>query len=136
MATWTFCPSKMVPVNVPPEQASVMSMNGWNFSAKPSVPFQYSFKVTLYGLQWYTNAGTGLFDRTTNPTFNARAFEDFVRVHGLWKAFVFPHPHLGNIDCRFKTLPMVPPGLAYSDGLIDAFEVELIHHNPSYTAYD
>lgn len=132
MAVWDFCPSGMVPVTVPPEQQQQsIQFNGWTFSSKPNVPYQKGFKIMMHGLRWFLQTN-GLYDNTTSPTVNARRFEEFVQTHGTWKAFTFPHPHFGNLECRFKALPTVPPGIENSDGLIEPFEVELIHHNPGY----
>lgn len=132
MAVWDFVPNGMVVTNVAPEQAGNIEFNGWTFSAKPVVPWQYSFKIMLHGLMWFTNDSTGLYDNTTQPTVNARRFEEFVKTHGVHTAFTFPHPHLGNLECRFKTLPAVPAGMENAGGLIEAFEVELIHDNPAF----
>lgn len=133
--TWDYCPKGMVVENLPPDQNSgggmSISMNGWTFSSKPTVPYQYSFKVTLHGLKWFLQAND-LYDNTSSPTVNARRFEEFVKTNGLWDNFVFPHPHLGSINCRFKVLPLIPRAEPNSNGLIPAFEVELVHHDPSY----
>lgn len=129
--TWDFCPKGLVVENIPPEQPAGMSMNGWNFSSKPTVPYQFTFKVTLHGLNWFL-ANNSTYDAMTLPTINAARFEKFIRDHGTWDDFAFPHPHLGTVQCRFKNLPMVPRGLPNSYGLIEAFEVELVHHNPAY----
>lgn len=131
--TWDFCPNGMVVRNRPPgESHKSMDMNGWNFSSKPNQPYQLSFVVMLHGMTWYTQSN-GLYDVTTAPTVNARRFEQFVQAQGTHSSFTFPHPHLGSITCRFKSLPEVPPGIPNSNGLIEAFEVELVHHNPAYS---
>lgn len=131
MATWDFVPKHMVVENLPPEQAKGLSMNGWFFSAKPNVPWQYKFKVTVNGLQWFLN-NDGSYNDGTNGPINARRFEQFVVDHGLWKVFDFPHPHFGTIQCRFSNLPAVPKGEVNANGVIAPFEVELVHHNPSF----
>lgn len=109
-----------------------MDMNGWNFGSKPTQPYQLRFTVIVHGLTWFLQSG-GLYDTTTSPTINARRFEQFVQARGTWDAFTFPHPHLGSISCRFASLPEVPLGIPNSGGLIEAFEVELVHHNPAYS---
>lgn len=129
--TWDFCLKTLVVENLPPQQGGGMSMNGWSFSSKPNVPYQYIFKVTVQDLRWYLQSN-GLYDNTTDTTRNARRFEEFVRTNGNWDAFDFPHPHLGTIKCKFKNLPAVPKAIPNSGGLIDAFEVELIHDNPAF----
>lgn len=122
----------MVPrTQAPPAQGKGMSMNGWFFSSKPNVPFQKSFIVRLQGMHWYLKNG-GLFDISHNPRYNARRLELFYEQVGCWDHFEFPHPHLGTITCRFKEPLEIPESLVNADGLIDAFEVQLIHHNPGY----
>lgn len=135
MPTFTFAPSRNVPVTLPRDNggATVMSMNGWQFTSKPTTPYQRKFKVTLHGMRWYLNATTGLYDTTTNPTFNARALEIFYEQNEQWNPFVFPHQHFGNLDCRFAAPLQVPEAIPNSNGLIAPFEMTLIHHNPGYT---
>jgi len=132
MDTFNFCPNSMVPKILPPEPTSVVSMNGWQATSKPSIPYQKRFSVMLHGLRWYTNPTTGLFDVTTNPTLNARLLEVFYETHQTWDPFFWNHPHLGQMTCRFFSSVQVPPGKENSGGFIDAFEIQLIHHNPSF----
>lgn len=106
-------------------------MNGWYFSSRPSVPYQKSFVVKLQGMYWYLQPN-GLYNHSVNPEFNARRLELFYEQNGTWDSFDFPHPHLGMIRCRFKEPVKVPEAIPNSDGFIDAFEVQLVHHNPGY----
>jgi len=131
MAVFDFCPNRLVAETLPPEPVAGMSMNGWQFSSKPKVPFQQSFKVTLHGLTWYLQSN-GLYDSTTNLTFNARRFELFYQAHGTWDEFSWTHPHLGALSVKFKTAVAVPKALVNSSGLIEAFEIMLINSNPGY----
>lgn len=132
MDRFDFCPERMVPKTLPPETSGKsVSMNGWSFSSKPNVPYQKSFNVKLNGMTWYL-AGNGLFDSVTNPKFNARRLEEFYEKHGTWDPFEFPHPHFGMLICRFKTPVTVPEAMVNSDGLIEGFEVQLVHHNPGF----
>lgn len=129
---WDFCPKYMVPRTVaPPAQGKGMSMNGWFFSSKPNVPFQKSFVVKLQGMYWRLGSN-GLYDPYIDPCYNARRLELFYEQNGCWDNFEFPHPHLGVITCRFKEPLEIPVAIPNSGGLIDAFEVQLIHHNPGY----
>lgn len=130
--TWDFVPNGLVVENTPPEQQGNIQFNGWTFSAKPVVPYQMGFLVTLHGLQWFLQSN-GLYDDTTSPTINARRFEEFVQSHGVWSPFTFPHPHLGSQQVRFRNLPKIPKAIENSNGVIEAFEVELIQHNPGYS---
>lgn len=133
MVSWDFVPNHMVVENLPPDQPSGFSMNGWYFTAKPTVPWQNKFKVTIHGLQWFL-LSDGKYDNTTHGPINARRFEEFVETHGKWRTFDFPHPHFGTLQARFSALPAVPKGDWNSNGVIPAFEVELVHHNPAFKA--
>ena len=129
---FNFCPGSLVPETLVPEQLSVMSLNGWTFSAKPNVPYQKSFKVTLHGLRWYLNAD-GTFDRLSDRQHNARVLEEFYEKNGTWDSFDWFHPHFGNLKVRFKALVQIPAAISNSGGLCNPLEITLIHHNPGYT---
>lgn len=130
--TFNFCPNSLVPELLPPEAPTLMTFNGWTFSSKPTTPFQSSWKVTLYGLQWYLNSD-GTFNLTTNPTRNAAALEKFYRDNQTWDNFAWKHPHIATtMQVRFKSPVIVPAAIPNSNGLCDAVEVYLIHHNPGY----
>lgn len=129
--TFDFAPDRHVPVTLPPEPMQTVSMNGWTFSAKPTVPYVRKFRLTLHGMRWYLQ-GNGLFDVTTNPSFNARRLEAFYEANGTWDNFAYAHPHFGTMQCRFASAVSIPEGLPNSGGLIDGFQVELIQHNPGY----
>lgn len=132
MNRWDFCPGLMVPRTKPPQLRQGMSMNGWNFSSRPSVPYQKTFVVKLQGMTWYLRDGTDLYDSSTNPELNARRFELFYEKVGTWDSFQFPHPHLGLLEARFAAAVEVPEAIPNSGGLIEGFDVTLIHHNPGY----
>lgn len=106
-------------------------MNGWFFSSKPRIPYQRKFRVTLHGLQWYTNL-SGTFDTVTNPTRNARLLEMFYEANQTWDNFAWQHPNLGLLQVRFSEPVSVPPGKDNSGGLIDPVEVMLVEYNPAY----
>lgn len=129
--TFSFCPGKNVPKTVPPAPGNIMSMNGWAFSARPSVPYVREFSVMLHGLRWFLHTD-GTFDSTTSATINARALEIFYETNGCWDNFAWAHPHFGTLQCRFKEPFTVEPALPNSGGRIAAFEIKLITHNPGY----
>ena len=130
--TFDFCPGRMVPTTKPPQvQGKGMSMNGWFFSSKPNVPYQKTFVVKLQGMKWYLQSN-GLYNIVLDPTFNARRLELFYEQNGTWDNFLFPHPHLGDIQCRFAEPVEIPAAIPNSDGLIEGFEIKLVHHNPGY----
>ncbi len=129
---FNFSLGRNVPETLPPEPMSGMSMNGWQFSSKPNVPYQRRFRVRLHGLRWYLDPTTELYDATINPNFNAHNLELFYARHQNWNFFEFPHQHLGTLLCKFQgpvTVPAAPMG---SGGWLDPVEVTLVHHNPGY----
>lgn len=127
METWSFAPNGMVPETLPRENSNVISMGGWQFSARPTSTMQRKFRVRLHGMKWFLqNGSAGLYDTTTSPSINARKLEEFYSNHEMWKTFIYPHPHLGNIVVRFASPLTVPAGAPNSYGLIEPFEVELV----------
>jgi hypothetical protein len=130
--TFDFCNTSRVAVELPPEEPQVKSMNGWTFVAKPKVPYQRQFKVTLTGMKWILTASGNALDTTTTPTVNAGRLLDFYRFHRMWDSFLYQHEYLGIIRVRFAKPLQIPEGIQNAGGKIDAFEVELIEHNPSY----
>lgn len=131
--TFNFSPERNVPETLPrAAPTTTMSTGGWQFVAKPSTPYQRKFKITLYGIEWYTNAD-GTYDFTTNPNFNARALERFYERNETWCPFIFKHQHFGDITVRFDQPLTVPAGGKNGGGLCGPIEMTLIHHNPGYT---
>ena len=134
METFNFAPNGTVPVTLPPDPMSGVSMNGWTFTSRPAVPYQKKFKVVLYGITWFTSSTTGLFDLTTKPTVNARLLELFYERNGVWNPFLWTHPHLGQLTVRFNAPLNVPEGMVDGGGLVDKVEMTFIHHNPGYSS--
>lgn len=131
--TFNFAPERNVPETLPRDGgANSVQLNGWTFTSRPTVPYQRRYKLTLHGMRWYTDQATGLWDVTTNPNFNARLLEQFYETHETWDPFNFPHQHFGTLLVRFNAPVTVPAGAANSGGLIPAFELQLIEHNPGY----
>lgn len=134
MAVFNFSPAHNVPETLPRDGwVTSMSLNGWQFSARPTTPYQRRFKVRLNSMQWYENED-GTFDKVTNYDNNARALEAFYEEHEMWKPFTFVHQHYGNLTCRFAAPVVVPAGEQNGGGFIKAVEVMLIQHNPGYGA--
>lgn len=125
-----FAPNSHFAVEIPPEEPSVVSFNGWDFAAKPSVPYRAKFKLQLSGMRWYLSGGA--LDTTTNPTMNAGRLLNFYKTNRRYGTFTYAHEYLGTITCRFAEPVQIPPGIPNSNGLTEAFEVTLIHHNPGY----
>jgi len=133
MDVFNFCPDRNVPETLPRDAPqTTMSMNGWQFSSRPTTPYQRKFKLTLHGLRWYLDPVTGLYNYTTDPLFNARALERFYESHETWAPFTLKHQHFGDLTARFATPLTVPAGEQNSGGFIKPVEVMFIHHNPGY----
>jgi len=129
---FNFCPDRLVPETIPPEPTAVTSMNGWEFSSRPTVPYRRKFKITLHGLQWYLNAD-GSYDEASNPQFNARKLELFYAAHQRWREFNWFHPHLGTLlAVKFSAPVTVPAGIPNSNGILNPLEITMIESNPGY----
>jgi hypothetical protein len=128
--TFDFAPNSHVAEEIPPEEAAATSMNGWEFTAKPSTPYRRKFKLTISGMRWRMG-GAGL-DVTTDPTMNAGRLLQFYQARRKWDTFTYNHEYLGTITCRFSEPLAIPKAIPNSNGLIPDFEVILIHHNPGY----
>lgn len=126
--TFDFCLDSRVAEVLAPEERDVTSLNGWDYTAKPNVPYRRKFQVTLEGLRWYPNG-----DALTDPRYNALRLEQFYTYHRKHVPFLFQHEYLGQLLVRFNSPLSVPKALPNSNGLCDALQVQLIHHNPSWT---
>lgn len=125
-----FCPNTRVAEELPPEAMRATTMNGWDFTSRPSIPYRPSFKVTLEGLVWYLNGNQ--LDVTRNPANNAGRLRNFYVEHLTWKTFDFNHEYLGLIVCRFASPVALPKALPDSGGLLPPVEVTIIQHSPGF----
>ena len=128
--TFDFCDTSRVIKETAPETPAGTDMNGWTFTSKPSVPYRRSFTVKLAGMRWYVSGGA--LDITTNPKKNIGRLLKFYRDNQRWGVFDLNHEYLGNILCQFAAPVNPPEGLPDSDGLVETFEVQLLHYNPGY----
>lgn len=131
MAEFDFCSGSRVIKEIGPEEPGVVSMNGWDFTARPVHPYRRTFIVKVYGMRWYVNTD-GTYDYTTDPTHNAARLLNFYKDNRLFGTFDLDHPNYGIVVCRFKSVVNIEPAIPNSDGEIDPFEVNLLHHNPGY----
>lgn len=99
--------------------------NSYVFSAPPTAPDQRTFTLKLNGLQYFVTTG-GLVDLTQSPERNAAVLEAFYVTHKLFQTFVFNHPVLGALDCKFNRPLEIPEGLPGGNGVLNPFDVELI----------
>lgn len=132
MEEFNFCPNSLVPERIAPAPQSGLSMNGWEFTSRPAVPFRPRYKLTLYGLRWHLDAESRFFDELTDYEHNARALENFYSEHQTWKEFLWVHPHIGSMVCKFAEKLDIPAGIPNSGGLIEKVEVNLIESNPRF----
>jgi hypothetical protein len=127
-----FCDDARVIEEIPPEEQTVTSMNGWDFSAKPKVPYRREFAVKLYGLIWYLNATGAYLDEATDTKHNVGKLLKFYRDHRMWDSFLINHEYLGQIRVRFNKPLRIPAGIPNAGGKLDELEVSLIEHSPTY----
>ena len=130
--TFDFCPGSRVVEELPGDEPTVQSMNGWAFAPKPKTPYAPSFKVTLYGLRWRFNEQGTALDQTPSPLTNAGRLRAFYVLNRLSGVFAFNHEYLGSILCRFSKPVTIPAAEPNSGGLIKPLEVILIQHNPPW----
>ena len=130
--TFDFCPTSRVITEIPPEEPTAVSFNGWEFTSAPVTPYRRSFSVKLYGLRWYLNSTGNALDTTTNPYYNAGRLLDFYRTNRQYGVFDIDHEYLGNIICRFANPVIIPAARPNSDGLTDEIEIKLLHYNPGF----
>jgi hypothetical protein len=128
--TFDFCPKSRVAEEIPPDEADVMSLNGWVFHPRAKIPYRPTFKVTLYGLRWYL-VGAGL-DLTTNPTLNAGRLLNFYIGNRKFGTFDFNHEYRGNIICQFDKPVTIPAAEPDSGGLVKPFDVTLVQYNSAW----
>jgi hypothetical protein len=127
-----FCVNSRVEEEGAPTEQTVTSMNGWDFVAKPTVPYKAKWKVTLEGLRWYLNAAGNALDTTTDPQHNAGRLLMFYRTNRQHTVFQYQHEFLGLLDVRFAEPLELPKAIQNSGGLCDPVQVTIIHHNPGY----
>lgn len=125
MADFTFCPNGTVPETLPREASNTVTFGGWKFTARPTSPIQRAFRVRLHGLRWYLNTD-GTYDKTTNPTINAAALEEFYSTYEQWAPFTWVHPHLGLLTVKFNAPLAVPAGQVNAGGLLEPLEIMLV----------
>jgi hypothetical protein len=132
LAVFDFAPNTHVAEEIPPEEATATSMNGWDFTAKPAVPYRRKFKLTMSGMRWFLNENGDGLDLLSDPKHNAGRLLQFYQDHRKWDSFEYHHEYLGQLTCRFDAPVSVPKALPNSNGLVPDFEIQLVHHNPSF----
>lgn len=58
-----FAPNSHVAEEIPPDEAEVVSMNGWEFTSRPAVPYRARFKLTLSGMRWFMTQEPPILNR-------------------------------------------------------------------------
>lgn len=130
--TFDFAPNSHVAEEIPPEEQAATSMNGWEFTSKPAVPYRRKFKLTISGMRWRLNASGNALDVTTDPQNNAGRLKQFYEARRKWDTFTYNHEYLGAITCRFDQPVTIPKALPNSNGLVPDFDITIIHHNPGF----
>lgn len=131
MPSFDFCPNSHVAEELPPEEQKATSMNGWDFTSRPTTPYRAKFRLTLEGLRWRMSGSS--LDVTTDPTMNAGRLLNFYKTNRSYGIFTYQHEYLGLINCRFAEAVVIPKAIQNSAGLIGPLEITLLHHNPGFT---
>lgn len=127
-----FCTNSRLAKIIAPEEPEIKDFNGWSYTPTPYLPYRRSFIVKLEGLRWYLNDAGDNLDTIIDPEHNAGRLEAFYMVHRMHKPFNFNHEYLGSLELRFEKPVSVPEAIGNSGGLIEAFELQMVHHNPAY----
>lgn len=133
-----FVPNSHVAEEIPPEEAAAVSMNGWEFTSRPAVPYRRKFRLTIGGMRWILKPRVGYpllveLDLLTTPEINAGRLLEFYKANRTFDSFTYPHEFLGDLTCRFAEPVRIPKALPNSSGLVPEFELVITHHNPSFT---
>lgn len=110
-----------------PKGDSVKFGKGYEFNAKPLLPFQRTFHLYFSAMQWFFNAD-GSLDTTSNPSFNMGALVQFFEAHDYSQAFTYPHPIYGDITVKFAagTAFEIPKSLPGGSGVTEPLQVDLV----------
>jgi hypothetical protein len=110
----------------PDSTIHVQMGKGWVYPIKPNAPDQRIITLTFPGMQYFVNPTTGLVDHSVNSQRNLAALEDFYQQVLGWDTFTYSHPVYGAMTVRFNK-PLQPgQGIPNGNGLVQAFDVELI----------
>lgn len=124
METFDF-PLHVVEDQYPESSATVRFGGGYQFASKPRGPDQITFKLS-FDAMWFYESSPGVVDATVNPKINMQVLIDFYEAHRLYQPFIYPHPTRGNVVVRFAKPLAVPKGVKKGNGVLEAFQVELI----------
>lgn len=99
--------------------------NGYVFASQPSGPPQRIFKLNMEGMRW-DRLPAGGYNIAVNGLLNLGRLDDFYRQVECWKPFIWQHPIEGPLLVRFYKPLNIPKQIKGGNGVVDAFEVELI----------
>ncbi|WP_144061999.1 hypothetical protein [Sphingomonas sp. MM-1] len=66
--TFDFAPESHVAEEIAPEEKGATSMNGWEFTSRPNIPYRAKFRLELGGMRWRLNPEGTALDVNTDPT--------------------------------------------------------------------
>lgn len=109
-----------------PENGVRIKFGGnYTFATEPDAPDDRTFTLEMVGIQWFVDTNDAV-DLSQEPTRNAGVLENFYKVHGLWKSFIYPHPTAGNVVVKFAKPLNLPYGIFNGNGVCEDFELELV----------
>lgn len=97
----------------------------YQFDTLPEAPDQRKFTLMVQGMTYFTDPA-GAIDQTIQPGRNLALLEQFYQDHRLARSFRLAHPIYGEIEVKFLKPLQVPQGIANGNGMVPAFQVELI----------
>lgn len=117
-----------------PESGTRVQLGGsYVFTSPPAGPDLRRFRLSFPTMVYYTGVGhtdaVPVLDLTKNPKLNMAVLEKFYRDHKLHKSFIYPHPVLGAIECKFYSPLKIPEGVVGGGGALKDFTVELYEIN-------
>jgi hypothetical protein len=117
------------PTHTYPRGDAVQFGRGYQFNAKPQLPFQRTFRLHFNAMKWFLNTD-GTVDRTTHPEYNMQCLLDFFEAHDTSQAFIYPHPIYGNLTVKFSSDQQVevPATIESStgNGVTEAFDLFVV----------
>lgn len=97
----------------------------YQFDSPAEAPDQRLFLLRISGMQYFLDASDQI-DEVVSQELNMAFLENFYNIHKMAVAFDFNHPVYGTLSCKFNRPLEIPEGLPSGNGVLGAFEVELV----------
>lgn len=125
-----------------PNGATVRFGRGYTFASKPNGPDEVVFHLTFQNGMFFVqdiDPATGKFilNVKDNAAKNIMLLRAFYTRMLMYNKFIYPHPYLGDVTCRFNKPLLMPKVNSSTPGAVggwngrrmhqtEAFDVELI----------